>query len=336
METTEKLVVTPAPHLRNKLSAAGLMWQVSAALAPAAIWGVHLFGISSFYVLLISIVSAVLTEFVITRLQGRFTLFDGSAFLTGMLIGMNMPPAVPGYIPVMAAVFAIAVVKQTFGGLGRNWMNPALAGRVFVLFSWTSQMTTWSPARSTGLVRLLGGSYMDGVSGATPLSQGSGAFLENGGYWDLFIGNVPGCIGEVSALLLIIGFLYLVIRRIVDLQISITYILSFGLLVWVFGGLLNGEGWFSGDVLFHLLSGGLMLGALFMATDLVTSPITFKGMIIYGVGAGVLTFIIRFFGGLPEGVSLAVILMNIGVPLIDRLTKPVLFGIKKEEKNDRE
>lgn len=332
MESKGKLVVTPAPHLRNRTSTASMMWQVSATLAPAAIWGVHLFGISSLFVLLISIAAAVMTEFIITRLQGRFTLTDGSAFLTGMLIGMNMPPAVPGFIPVLASVFAIAVVKQTFGGLGRNWMNPALAGRVFVLFSWTNQMTTWSQPRQTELVRLMGGTSLDAVSGATPLSQGPEFFLESGGYWDLFIGNIPGCIGEVSALLLIIGFLYLVIRGIVSLPISITYLFSFGLLTWVFGGIPNGGGWFSGDVFFHLLSGGLILGALFMATDLVTSPVTVQGMIIYGVGAGVLTFIIRFFGGFPEGVSLAIILMNIGVPLIDRLTKPVLFGIRKEEK----
>jgi electron transport complex protein RnfD len=315
------------------------MWSVSACLLPAGIWGVVTFGLSSLYILLISIASSVLTEFLITRIQGKFTITDGSAFLTGLLIGYNMPPSVPAFIPIVASVFAIAVVKHTFGGLGRNWMNPALAGRVFVLFSWTAQMTSWTPPKHTALTRLLGGTQYgaaaggyDALSGATPLAVGADGFLSGGSYWDLFIGNIPGCIGEVSALLLIIGVLYLIWKKIVTLPIPVTFLGSFALFIWLFGGLPLETGFASGAVAFHLLSGGLILGALYMATDMVTSPLTTKGMIIYGVGAGFLTFLIRSFGGFPEGVSLAIILMNIAVPLIDRYTNPKKFGRIKEEK----
>ena len=156
MEIQDKLLVAAAPHLHQRLSTSRIMWTVTACLVPAGIWGVHIFGWGSLFILLISIASAMITEFIINRLQGKHTLSDGSAFLTGLLIGYNMPPSVPAFIPVIASVFAIAVVKQTFGGLGRNWMNPALAGRVFVLFSWTPQMTTWDPPRFTLISRLLG------------------------------------------------------------------------------------------------------------------------------------------------------------------------------------
>jgi len=328
MDTQDKLLVVASPHLHHRLSTSRIMWTVSACLAPAGIWGVSLFGWGSLFILLVSIASAMLTELIISRAQGKFTLTDGSAFLTGLLIGYNMPPSVPAFIPVVASVFAIAVVKQAFGGLGRNWMNPALAGRVFVLFSWTSQMTSWEPPRYTLLCRLLGGTdyasaaHADVLTGATPLNIGSGKFLAAGNYWDLFIGNIPGCIGEVSALLLILGAIYLFASKIIRWEIPAAYLACFTLLVWIFGG----------DILFHLFAGGLMLGALFMATDMVTSPLTGKGMIIFGAGAGILTFLIRFYGGFPEGVSLAIILMNIAVPLIDRGTKPVKFGFVKEER----
>jgi electron transport complex protein RnfD len=193
-------------------------------------------------------------------------------------------------------------------------------------------MTTWDQPRYTFLAQLLGGTKYDALSGATALSQGSGVFLETRGYWDLFIGNIPGCIGEVSALLLILGAVYLFYLQIIRWEIPVSYIVTFGLLAWILGGVPAGLGWFKGDVLFHLLAGGLMLGALYMATDMVSSPVTSKGMLIFGAGCGVLTFLIRFYGGFPEGVSLAIILMNIWVPLIDRVTKPVLFGFVKKEK----
>jgi electron transport complex protein RnfD len=337
METNDRLLVAAAPHLHRGLSTSRIMWSVSACLAPAAIWGVYIFGLGSLFILFVSIASALVTEYVITRFRGEFTLHDGSAFLTGLLIGLNMPPTVPAFIPVIASVFAIAVVKQTFGGLGRNWMNPALAGRVFVLFSWTSQMTSWKLPSYTNLSRLLGGSSaltgasIDTVTGATPLALGAEAFLQRASYWDLFIGNIPGCIGEVSALLLILGSVYLFYAGIIRWEIPVSYLASFTLLVWLLGGVSGGKGLFQGDVLFHLLAGGLMLGSLYMATDMVTSPLASTGMIVFGIGAGIITFLIRFYGGFPEGVSLAIILMNIAVPLIDRLIKPVKFGFVKEE-----
>ena len=332
MELKEKLLVSSAPHLHYGTSTSRLMWTVSACLLPAAAWGVFVFGLQSLFVLLVSIASAMLTEFVITKFQGKFTLSDGSAFLTGLLIGFNMPPAVPGFIPILASVFAIAVVKQTFGGLGRNWMNPALAGRVFVMFSWTSQMTTWSPPRYTALASVLGLRQYDAISTASPLAQGAESFLQSGSYADLLLGNVSGSVGEVSALLLLLGSIYLLLKRIVRWEICGAYLATFALATLVLGGLAEGQGLFKGDALFHLLSGGLLLGALYMATDMVTSPLTAKGMVVFGVGAGVLTFLIRFYGGFPEGVSLAIILMNISVPLIDRFTRPAKFGQVKEAK----
>jgi electron transport complex protein RnfD len=291
------------------------------------------FGTGSLLILLVSIASAMLTEYVLNRaLKKSNTLYDGSAFLTGLLIGFNMPPAVPAFIPILASVFAIAVVKQTFGGLGRNWMNPALAGRVFVFFSFTSQMTTWAQPRSA-LVAGLGASQYDALTGATALAQGPSGFLQSGTYWDLFLGNIPGCIGEVSALLLLLGSVYLFYSGIIRWEIPVSYIASFAVLVWLLGGLPAGLGVFEGDVLFHLFAGGLMLGAVYMATDMVTSPVTSRGMIIFGIGAGLLTAVIRIYGGFPEGVSLAIIFMNMWVPLIDRLTRPVRFGFVKEKES---
>ena len=325
-----QLLVTAAPHLRSRDTTARIMWTVSATLAPAALWGAALFGVQALWVLLASIAAAVATEAALNLVLKRHTLADGSAFLTGLLVGMNMPPSIPGFIPVVASVFAIAVVKQTFGGLGRNWMNPALGGRVFVLFSWTSEMTTWTPPRAMGLLGLLGASPADAVSGATPLAASPAEWLARGTYWDLFLGNIPGCIGEVSALLLLAGAIVLLARGIITWHIPVSYLGAFLALTWTLGGLPEGAGLFKGDVLFQALAGGLMLGVFFMATDMVTSPLARRGQLWYGAGAGALTFLIRFFGGLPEGVSLAIILMNMAVPLINQLTRPSVFGAVKE------
>jgi electron transport complex protein RnfD len=307
-------------------------------------------------VILASIAASVLTEFVIARLQGRFTLNDWSAVLTGLLIGYNMPPSVPIYVPVIAAVFAIGVVKMAFGGLGRNWMNPALAGRVFVTFSWTGFMSTWktpltwttdavTSATALGFMKAGLLDFEGTVRGPVEFLASQGyptanlpgflSFLERlfpGRYGALFVGNVPGCIGEVSALLLLLGSVYLFVKKIITWEIPVSYIGSFALMVWFLGGRPFGGGVFTGDVLFHMLAGGLMLGALYMATDMVSSPLTRKGMIIYGVGAGFLTFLIRIYGSFPEGVSLAIIIMNMFVPLLNRITRPVVFGYVKEGK----
>jgi Na+-translocating ferredoxin:NAD+ oxidoreductase subunit D len=327
MDASNPLRLTSSPHVHSPLSTARIMWFVVLCLLPAGAWSVVNFGPASLFIIIASVAAAVLTEFVITRLLGRFTLFDGSAVLTGLLVAYNMPPGIPAFIPIAASVFAIAVVKQTFGGLGRNFMNPALAGRVFALFCWTEDMTRWSPS-------LL--SAPDAFTGATPLAQGPVVYLAKGGsYLDLFLGSVPGCIGEGSAILLLAGAAFLFLFKIITWEIPVAYIGVFSLLIFAFGGVKPGTGLLSGDVLFHLLSGGLVLGAFFMATDMVTSPLTRKGMLLFGAGCGFFTFLIRIFGGFPEGVSLAIILMNVFVPLINRFTQPQKFGLVKVRNNEK-
>lgn len=357
MSDKEMFIVESSPQIRDKDTTKSIMWNVSLALLPAGIWGVYIFGLRALLVVLLSIVSAMVIEYGIARLFQRNTLNDGSAFLTGLLLGYNMPPNVPLYIPIFASAVAIAIIKWTFGGLGGNWMNPALGGRVFVFFSWTSGMSAWKMPSVLN--------YTDGMSSATPLTavktglmdfsgnvSGPASFLQGRNYlvsdfgknlslWfqnnlglsvspvniDLFFGNIPGCIGEVSALLLLLGAAYLMYKKIISWHIPAAYFGSFIILVWIFGGLRFNNGFFTGNIWFHLFSGGMMIGVLFMATDMVTSPLTEKGMLIYGVGAGLLTFIIRFYGSLPEGVSLAIILMNIFVPMINRYTQPKVFGL---------
>jgi electron transport complex protein RnfD len=356
VKTTWNARVTVSPHLHEGSSTAKIMISVILCLLPAGVWGVFLFGLYSLYVILVSIAACVLTEFILARLLGRFTLNDWSAVLTGLLIGYNMPPSVPIYLPVIASVFAIGVVKMAFGGLGRNWMNPALAGRVFLTFSWTGFMTTWKTPLTwrsdavtsatvlgyvkSGLVDFQGaarGPVEFLASKGYPLPDLPGFLaplgrLFPGRYGALFLGNIPGCIGEVSAVLLLLGSIYLLVKRIISWEIPVSYIASFALLIWFLGGRPFGASLFTGDVLFHLLAGGLVLGALYMATDMVSSPLTRSGMIIYGVGAGFLTFLIRIYGSFPEGVSLAIIIMNMFVPLINRMTRPVVFGYVKEGK----
>ena len=359
----ERKRITTSPQIHKAISTPEIMWSVVACLVPAAAWGVIVFGLGALTVLLVSIISCVLFELLINLLLKRFTILDGSAVLTGMFVGFNLPPGIPLYIPIVACLFAIGVVKWTFGGLGANWMNPALAGRVFVFFSWTGNMTKWSMPSTVPAV--------DAVSTATPLSViKSGLFSYAGnaggpmellteiqyprtfmdfrftawlnrlfedssvsfepGYADMFLGNVPGCIGEISVLLLLFGTIYLFFKKIITWHIPVSYIGTFGLLVWAFGGYRFGNGFFTGNMMFHIFSGGLILGAFYMATDMVTSPLTKSGMIIFGIGVGFFTYLIRFFGSFPEGVSLAIILMNIFVPLINRYTQPKRFGVNKK------
>jgi len=336
----DSLLITSSPQFHHPQSTAGIMWAVTLALLPAGIWGVYIFGIRALFVILTAIAASIGAEALMGLISKEQTVRDGSAFLTGLLIGYNMPPAVPYYVVVVASVFAIVVVKWSFGGLGANWMNPALAGRIFVFFSWTSGMTRWTLPRMAGADTVTGptplGSVKSGLLSMSDSIKGPLDLLAAEGvpvtYMDLFLGKIPGSIGEVSALLLILGGLYLMIRRIVNWEIVVSYLGSFALLVWVFGGHRYGMGFFQGDVLFHLLSGGLMLGALFMATDMVTSPLTVKGMVVYGLGCGFMTYLLRFFGSVPEGVSLAIVFMNIFVPLMNRAFQPVKFGLIKTEK----
>ena len=365
MSDNTNLLIESSPQIKHSGSTTSVMWAVTICLLPAGVWGVWIFGLRVLGVLFASIIAAVIAEAAMAYLVKKNTIQDGSAFLTGLLIGFNMPPSIPYYIPVVASVFAIVVVKWTFGGLGGNFMNPALAGRVFVFFSWTGPMTKWTmpgALRSvdavtnatplgflkSGLLEYTGTvdgparflvetgyphSTMD--SGITTWLNGNLGFNLSDGYVDMFLGNIPGSIGEVSVLMLLLGSVYLFIRKIITWEIPVSYIASFGLLIWIFGGTrYSGGSYFNGDVIFHLFTGGLVLGALYMATDMVTSPLTRKGMLIYGVGAGLLTFLIRIYGSFPEGVSLAIILMNIFVPMIDQYTKPKRFGIqtKKDSK----
>ena len=358
----EQLVVTSSPQFHDEASTSRIMWSVSACLLPAAAWGVFVFGLSALWVMLAATAAAVATEWIIAKWMGRGnTLYDGSAVLTGFLVGLNMPPAIPAYIPIIGSIFAIAVVKWTFGGLGNNWMNPALAGRVFVFFSWTGHMTSWkmpatlpaatdatSGATILGAVKSgvieTGGAvgnpnrYLDQIGfPRSALDTGITSWLNDtilaplginmpGGYVDPFVGNIPGSIGEISALLLLLGSIYLFQKRIITWEIPTAYFATFAVFTWLFGGLPLGTGLFTGDVLFHAFAGGLILGIFYMATDMVSSPTTSKGMLIYGAGAGLLTFLIRVYGSFPEGVSLAIILMNITAPMINRYTQPSIFG----------
>jgi electron transport complex protein RnfD len=260
------------------------------------------------FIILFSVLSAVLTEGIIQKfLKKPLTILDGSAVITGLLLGLILPPTVPIWIPISGAVFAIAIGKHVFGGLGFNIFNPALVGRAFLVASWPLLMTKWiSP---------------DGITGATPLGILKLEGIKAVGYSQLFFGNISGSIGETSALALLIGALFLFYKKIISWRIPSIYIGTVFLLTLIFGK----------DPLFYILSGGLFIGAFFMATDYVTSPITKNGKLIFGFGCGLLTVIIRLYSGLPEGVMYSILLMNALTPLIDRYTAPKPFGFVKKK-----
>lgn len=317
------LTVSASPHIRCEESIARIMWTVNATLAPAALFSVYQFGFPALITILVCIFAAVGTEYLVQRWQAKpVTVNDGSAFLTGLLLAMNIPATVPWYMPLLGSVVAIAVAKHTMGGLGYNIFNPALIGRAFMLASWPIAMTNWPSMASK----------VDGVTSATPLGilklQGYEKLVQVFGdkpemYKDLFLGFRSGSMGETSALLLLLGGVYLIYRGYINWQVPVVMIGTVGLLTWMFGG---SGGLLSGDPLLNMISGGLILGAFYMATDMVTIPITVKGQLVFAVGAGALTVLIRLLGGYPEGVCYAILLMNSVTPLIDRLIKPVKFG----------
>lgn len=331
--------VSATPHLRDRTDVSAIMRSVIIALLPALIGAIYYFGVRAIWIIALSVLTCVVTEGIIQRLSRKtLTIGDGSAVVTGILLAFNLPSGISWWIPVLGGVFAIAVGKMAFGGIGYNPLNPALLGRVFLLFSFPVQMTaTWQ--KPTGFPGL------DARTTATPLNilKENAVILMNRGQYsidtvnaamskigdlnasivDLFLGNRSGCIGETSVLLLLIGAVYLLYKRYIGWKIPFAYIATVGVLTWIFGGY---QGLFTGPWLFHILSGGLFLGAFFMATDMVTSPITFRGRILYGIGCGVFTVVIRLFGGFPEGVSFAILLMNLTVPLLDRYSKPAVFG----------
>ena len=296
------------------------MWFVICSLIPTGAWGAWAFGVNALLVMVAGGASALLTEAAIQAVRKReITISDGSALLTGLLLAYNLPPDVPTWIPIVGSFFAVAIGKQVFGGLGHNIFNPALVGRAFLLASWPVAMTTWSNPRW----------HADAVTGASPLGivkeSGSQAIASYSAL-DLLIGNKPGCIGEVCVIALLAGAAFLLWKKYISLRIPVSFIGTVALLSWMFNGV---GGLFTGDVLFFTLSGGLVLGAFFMATDYVTSPLTTSGQLIFGVSCGLLTFIIRKFSGYPEGVSYAILMMNAFVPLIDRYTFPRWFGQAK-------
>lgn len=296
------------------------MWSVALSLIPAGAAGAYIFGLNALLVIAFSVISAVLFEALVQAFRRiPLTALDGSAVITGLLLAYNLPPGVPLWLPVVGSFFAIAIGKQTFGGLGHNIFNPALVGRAFLMVSWPMLMTTWQNPRWKA----------DAISSASPLGllkHGDLDVLRDYSAWDLFVGNRAGCIGEVCVIALLAGALFLLWRRYITLHTPLTYILTVGLLSWAF----NGEGGlFKGDAVFFILNGGLILGAFFMATDYVTTPLARQGKLIFGLGCGLLTFVIRKFSGYPEGVSYSILIMNAVTPLIDRYTKPKWFGFKK-------
>ncbi len=330
------LHVSTSPHIRHNETVPSIMLFVIIALVPSFIASVWFFGIRSIILTLVSILFCVATEWVIVRflLKKPSTLSDYSAILTGILLAFNLPPDLPLWMAALGGVVAIGIGKMAFGGLGNNFINPALAGRAFLLASYPAAMTTFCPTRQGSINGLA--QPIDAISQATPLAAFKES-LANGTFQaldfqaaipNLLTGNVGGCIGETSAIALLIGAAILWYKRIIGFSITMTYIGVVFLLFWIFNGVTSDI--LSSDALiiatFQIFSGGLMLGALFMATDMVTSPITTKGRIIFGIGCGVLTFLIRKFGGYPEGVSYSILLMNLVVPLIDRYSRPRLYG----------
>lgn len=317
----ERFTVSPNPHMRTSDSTRSIMIDVCIALIPALLWGCFVFGLRSLTVVLLTIFCCVVFEALTQLILRRpVTIGDFSAVVTGMLLGLNLPASIPLWVPVIGAGFAIIIVKQLFGGIGMNIVNPALAARVF-LFSWPDYMQNFTePFHRLSLFENM--SQADAVASATPLVSLKSGNLPEVPLFDMLTGNQAGVIGEVSALLLIIGGIYLLIRRVITWHIPVAYIGTVALLSFIFPQAANAVDF----MLCEILAGGLMLGAIFMATDYTTSPSTYTGRLIYGCGCGVLTILIRWFGGYTEGVSFAILIMNLFVWYLDKWTRPVRFG----------
>ncbi|MDR2424549.1 MAG: RnfABCDGE type electron transport complex subunit D [Prevotellaceae bacterium] len=325
----KKLIVSPAPHVHDNVTTRKLMTDVIIALLPSLIVSAWFFGMNTVLIVAVSIAACVGLEWIIQKyaLKAPNSIGDMSATLTGLLLALNLPPTIPLYMVVLGAVFAIGVTKMSFGGLGSNLFNPAIAGRVFLLISFPAAMTKWT---------VPSGEAFDAFSGATPL-----ALMTNGlsagqtpmeimnehnlTYLQMLFGQIGGSFGEVSAAALLLGFAWLLIRRVVRWHIPITIFLTVAVFSGIFW-LIDPKSY--PDPLFQLLTGGLMLGAIYMATDYVTSPMTVKGSVLYAIGVGVLTCVIRMWGAFPEGISFAILIMNAAVPLINKYVKPRRFGAK--------
>lgn len=306
MSETTMYTVSSSPHIRAKDTTQSIMRDVVIALLPATAAGVYFFKLQGLLVILASVLSCVAAEYIWQKATHRkVTISDLSAVVTGLLLAFNLPASVPLWLPVVGGFFAIIIAKQFFGGIGQNIVNPALAARAFLLASWPVAMTTWT---------------LDGATTATPLAflKGVEATGQAPSLMNVFIGNVGGCIGETSALAIILGAAYLFAKRIIDWRAPVTFIATTFVITAIAGR--------SANPFYELFAGGLMLGAFFMATDYATSPITPRGRIIFGIGCGVITSVIRILGGYPEGVSYSILIMNLCVPLIERWTVPRTFG----------
>ena len=335
------LTVSSSPHVRCNESIPKIMWTVVATLVPAAAFGVYYFGFNALLNIIVSIVSAVFFEWAWEKfMHKKITINDGSAVITGLLLAMCCSPILPWWMCIVGSFIAIVVCKQAMGGLGYNLFNPAHVGRAGLMVSWPVAMTTWTQVN---------GSVIDGVAGATPLNvlkqSGYDALLQlfNNDpmtmYQNMFLGFRNGSMGETSTVLLILGGLFLMYKGYVKWQATIAMIATVGILMWIFGGAVGAHatgGLFTGDPIFHMMAGGLIIGAFFMSTDMVTAPITLKGQLIFAVGAGVLTVLIRLLGGYPEGVCYSILLMNAVTPLIDLTVKPRIFGSVKVKAKEAE
>lgn len=306
------LKVSPSPHTHTNMTTQRIMLCVITALLPASAASVYFFGIRALLLIAICIISAVISEqLCCTLMKKKSTVSDLSACVTGLLLALNLPATLPLWQAALGSFIAIAVVKQLFGGLGQNFANPAITARIVLMLSFTTQMTHW-------VKPFYWKDSADAVSSATPLVTG------NASYYDLFTGNVGGCIGETSAAALLIGGIYLIIRKIISPSAPLAFIGTVALFSFITGG----------DPLYQILSGGLFIGAFFMATDYATTPVTEKGRVIFGIGCGIITFVIRKYGNFPEGVSFSILIMNIITPYIDSFTHTKVFGAVKEEKAD--
>lgn len=324
---SKKLVVSSTPHVRTSTSIESIMFDVTLALLPATVSGLFFFGLPALIVVLLAVGSSVLFEHLFQKAAKKpSTIKDYSAVVTGLLLALNLPATTAWYIPIIGSFFAIIIVKQLFGGLGQNFMNPALAARAFLLASYPAEMTKWTAPVSN----MFGG--FDAVSSATPLTaMAEGSFvIDSAAFSSAFFGSIGGCIGETSAIALLLGAAYLFYKRIISWQTPAVFLGTVFVLSLVLGDYSIYESFF------QLFVGGLMLGAFFMATDYSSSPVTPKGQLIMGFGCGLLTVLIRLFGSYPEGVSYSILLMNLCVPLIDRYTRPRVYGTVKEAKNGKQ
>lgn len=307
--------VSASPHIKDNSSTRGIMADVCIAMLPAAAFGVYQFGINALLVIISTVAACVLSEYFYEKLMKKpITTGDFSAVVTGLILALNLPASIPLWQAVLGGIFAIIVVKQVYGGIGQNWMNPALGARCFLLISFAKTMTNFT-AKSLDF---------DSLSGATPLAAlKAGSFFTGYkfGLFDMFMGTIPGTIGEVSAIALLIGGVYMLVKKVINLRIPLTYILTVAVFVFIFGERNPNY------VLAHVLGGGLIFGAFFMATDYTSSPVTKKGQYVFAVFIGLLTGLFRLFGGSAEGVSYAIIIGNIVAPLIEKNTLARAFGV---------